>query len=60
MAGFNISLPGGKMEAIQIDGGNEIISVTASEIGILYPGERVDVITSPNGVESLSISLDPE
>jgi len=46
MSGFNITLPNGSVEAIQIDGGNPIIPTIASKVGILYPGERLDVITS--------------
>ncbi|KUJ18043.1 uncharacterized protein LY89DRAFT_696478 [Mollisia scopiformis] len=60
MAGLNISIPNSKMEVVHIDGGNPINLVIASEVGILYPGERMDLILSSTGIENISIILDPE
>ena len=61
LAGFNITMPNGGMEVIQIDGGNEIATAPASDsIGILFPGERMDIIASNHQVTTLSITLDPE
>lgn len=60
MAGFNISTPNDVMEIIYIDGGNSIVPTTASEIEIIYPGERIDVIVSHLNAEDISITLDPE
>lgn len=61
LAGLNMSMPNGGMEVIQIDGGNEIATAPATEsIGILYPGERIDIITSNHQVTTLSVTLDPE
>ena len=48
------------MRVLKIDGGNPIVpSDSVESIGILYPGERMDLISSGGG-ESLVISLDPE
>ncbi|CZR53327.1 uncharacterized protein PAC_03205 [Phialocephala subalpina] len=60
MAGLNMSVPRGQMEVIKIDGGSAIAPVTALEIGILYRGERVDVVTSPTDAGSMLITLDAE
>lgn len=60
MAGFNISLPNGHMEVIEIDGGNAIIPVRAAEVGVLHPGERFDVLLHHADVKNLSIILNPE
>ncbi|KAF8854167.1 hypothetical protein BDZ45DRAFT_716300 [Acephala macrosclerotiorum] len=60
MAGLNISLPHGHMDVVQIDGGNAIKPITASGIGILYPGERVDIIISSTTAANISIILDEE
>lgn len=60
MAGLNISLPNSHMDVIQIDGGNVIRPISASEIGILYPGERVDIIVSSVSAANISITLDAE
>lgn len=47
MSGVTIAMPSHKMSIIQIDGGNDIEPIeAASSIGILYPGERIDVIIS--------------
>ena len=54
-------MPNGGMEVIQIDGGNEIATAPASEsIGILFPGERMDIIASNHQATTFSITLDPE
>lgn len=34
------------MKAIQVDGGQGIISEVANSIGVLYPAERVDILIS--------------
>lgn len=61
MTGFNISIPeGNNMKAFQIDGGNSIIPTTAFDVGIIYPGERIDIIISHLGAGDLSITFDPE
>jgi hypothetical protein len=45
LSGFTAALPQGQMTIIQIDGGNNVESVPqSSAIGILYPGERMDIV----------------
>ncbi|PMD41239.1 multicopper oxidase [Hyaloscypha variabilis F] len=61
LAGFNISIPGGEMNLIQIDGGNRIDPVpSVNSIGVLYPGERMDIVLSSNSITNLTVSLDSE
>jgi hypothetical protein len=66
MAGFTISITGYSMHLIQVDGGGEVVdSNDAAFVGIVYPGERVDIIVEriPWHEESKSaimIELDPE
>jgi hypothetical protein len=58
--GFNLTLDSGDIRVIKIDGGNDILSSDPVEsVGILYPGERMDIITSGGG-KSLTMTLDPE
>jgi hypothetical protein len=59
LAGFNISIPNGSMKVVEIDSGNAIVpSPAVDSIGILYPGERMDVIISNDQATSLTIALD--
>jgi hypothetical protein len=45
LAGFTLSLPKSRIVPIQIDGGNKIKASDVSKaVGILYPGERVDLV----------------
>ncbi len=66
LAGFTLSLPGSKTTHIQIDGGNEIQASTEfTAVGVLYPGERVDLITEressrKGNVPQLVVILDQE
>ncbi len=49
------------MIIVEIDGGNQIeLMPLVNSIGILYPGERMDVIVSNNQIMNLTISLDQE
>ena len=49
------------MNVVEIDGGNQIESTPfVSSVGILYPGERMDVIVSGHQITNLTISLDQE
>ena len=49
------------MSVVEIDGGNQIEPTPpVDSIGILYPGERMDVIVSGNQITDLIISLDQE
>ncbi|KAH8816011.1 putative laccase [Xylogone sp. PMI_703] len=66
LAGISISISGAKMTVLQVDGGERIIGAEASDsIGILYPGERMDVLVEwVDGEQKndsfLIITLDPE
>ncbi|TVY13380.1 L-ascorbate oxidase [Lachnellula arida] len=66
LAGFALSISGHIMTLFQVDGGNEIEAAPeAKAIGILYPGERIDVIVERIGPEEvkdpmLTITLDRE
>jgi hypothetical protein len=49
------------MEVIQIDGGNAIApSNSVDSVGILYPGERMDIVTTSWNATTMSITLDTE
>lgn len=66
LTGFSLSISGHIMTLFQVDGGNEIEAAPeAKAIGILYPGERIDVIVERIGPEEvkdpmLTITLDRE
>ena len=61
MVGLNLTVPDGSMTVVQVDGGNTIGQTPEIEsVGILYPGERMDVIFSNEGATSLTISMDEE
>lgn len=62
LTGISIATAGYSMTAIQVDGGNAVEAITSSSIGILYPGERVDVIFERQGntAASIEISIDRE
>jgi hypothetical protein len=59
-------MPGTQLSAIQVDGGGRLQSNEGSEaIGILYPGERVDMIVEwdqnpPDQQPHLVVILDQE
>jgi len=61
LSGFNLTLENANMQVIKIDAGNEIIpSDWVSSVGILYPGERMDILASGERAASLTITLDLE
>jgi hypothetical protein len=65
MSGISLTLPYHQMTIFEIDGGNEIRDALPSSIlGILYPGERFDMILEWDGVNELdallTITLDDE
>lgn len=61
ISGLNLTLENANMQVIKIDGGNDIEpSDWVDTAGILYPGERMDIITSGDRAKSLTITLDPE
>ena len=66
LTGFMLSMPGTQLSAIQVDGGGRLQANEESEsIGILYPGERVDMIVEwdenpPDQPSNLVLVLDQE
>ncbi len=63
IAGITISIGGALMTVLTVDGGAEVAARPAAAAGILYPGERMDVLVEwPEGdVDSrLFVFLDPE
>ncbi|UPK99837.1 hypothetical protein LCI18_010772 [Fusarium solani-melongenae] len=43
VAGFSVQMNGATMQPVRIDGGFSVQAEASDSIGILYPGERVDV-----------------
>jgi hypothetical protein len=65
MSGITVAIPSSHMTVFQVDGGNEVNSTPrSSSVGILYPGERIDMIVEwpqNDGTELiLTIILDTE
>jgi hypothetical protein len=46
MTGISFTIPDSEMKVIQVDGGQPVASdsATVNSVGILYPGERVDLV----------------
>jgi hypothetical protein len=63
LSGFTVAIPQSRMIVYEIDGGNNVEPMLpSSAIGILYTGERLDILVEwPQYEESnLSIILDRE
>ncbi|KIW76134.1 hypothetical protein Z517_10879 [Fonsecaea pedrosoi CBS 271.37] len=63
LAGFSLKMHNASFSPFQVDGGHDITMVEAQEVGIVYPGERVDVILQTGAGDSqgyLDIELDDE
>ncbi|KAJ3459208.1 hypothetical protein MRS44_015281 [Fusarium solani] len=43
VAGFSVQIDGATMQPVRVDGGFSVHAEASDSIGILYPGERVDV-----------------
>ncbi|KAM0259930.1 hypothetical protein ACHAPA_010537, partial [Fusarium lateritium] len=43
IAGFTVRMDGATMRPVRVDGGFDVHSEATESVGILYPGERVDV-----------------
>jgi FtsP/CotA-like multicopper oxidase with cupredoxin domain len=43
IAGFTITLDGAIIRPVRVDGGFDVHSEATETVGILYPGERVDI-----------------
>lgn len=49
------------MKLVQIDGGSLVEPTLAvKSVGILYPGERMDIIVSGGPLLNMTVSLDQE
>lgn len=65
IAGITIGVSHAKLTPLQVDGGCEIAGLASDFVGILYPGERVDLLIDwdsqvyKTGSE-LEIIMDPE
>jgi FtsP/CotA-like multicopper oxidase with cupredoxin domain len=66
LTGITVAMPGSEMKVIGVDGGSRIgDSAITDSLGILYPGERVDVVAEwtncPDDFNSsLTVALDRE
>lgn len=62
IAGLSLAVPQATMRPIYVDGGHPVAAMSGDGIGILYPGERIDLlVTGPADRPSrLYISMDPE
>ena len=68
MAGYNVAIPGISMTLIEVDGGNFVAGAELAEsIGVLYPGERMDVIVqrqsndvAGQSADTVIVALDKE
>lgn len=65
LAGFSVQMSSAKLRAVIVDGGYPIVADSADSVGIIYPGERVDLIVDWSADAAshgphLHISLDPE
>jgi hypothetical protein len=64
LAGFTIQIPTASLTPLTVDGGFYIATKRANSVGILYPGERLDVIVKWNQIPALTsrmnIQLDSE
>ena len=60
MSGFTLKLPGRQMEVLSVDGGNEVKAPehTSSTLGVLHPGERIDVAVDWMTVAGLDATQD--
>ncbi|KAG6041121.1 hypothetical protein E4U41_005923 [Claviceps citrina] len=64
-AGYSLQLDNAVMQLITVDGGGPVSNATprTSALGVLYPGERMDVVLLPDGEQkkmAFKIALDPE
>ncbi|CZR68894.1 related to multicopper oxidase [Phialocephala subalpina] len=65
LAGFTIQISSAKLKPLTVDGGFPIVGEFADSVGIVYPGERLDVLVqwdnqASSNFPQLHISLDPE
>lgn len=68
LSGFTVGTNAGSFRAVEVDGGSEIaVHEPASSVGVVYPGQRCDLILDPSSSSTtdgkapfLSISFDRE
>lgn len=62
LTGISLATSGYTMAIVQVDGGHGVKEVTSRIIGVLYPGERVDVVFErhDDGPARIEISIDRE
>ncbi|KAH8669773.1 multicopper oxidase-domain-containing protein [Tricladium varicosporioides] len=65
LAGFTVKISFASLTPLTIDGGFNIAGTRSGSVGILYPGERVDVIVKWDNstdvtLSQLHVDLDPE
>ncbi|RDW68218.1 hypothetical protein BP5796_08875 [Coleophoma crateriformis] len=65
IAGLSIDIKNAKLDPFQVDGGFDIAGVPSDSVGVVYPGERVDLViqweeNAKAEGSSLTISLDQE
>lgn len=65
LAGFTFSIDDATLQPVAVDAGGRVDAEPGHSVGILYPGERVDVMTEWNGGDSaeksrMNIYLDNE
>ncbi|KAM0547826.1 hypothetical protein ACHAPJ_010172 [Fusarium lateritium] len=64
ISGFSMRIDGAAMQPLRVDGGFDVKSKTAETVGILYPGERVDLVVKwregYSGSRRLTIFMDDE
>lgn len=64
LAGFTVLVTSAKLTPLTVDSGFPISGSAADSAGIIYPGERVDVVLEWDQISESSsellVSLDPE
>ncbi|KAK4508801.1 hypothetical protein PRZ48_002540 [Zasmidium cellare] len=65
LTGFTISMTGFVVTLLEVDGGHGVEQVRSEKVGILYPGERVDLLVERSGHDEyesawITIALDRE
>jgi FtsP/CotA-like multicopper oxidase with cupredoxin domain len=64
IAGFSLSVTSATLKTVAVDGSPAVAADAAYEVGIIYPGERADVVlqwVDPSSKNSeFHVSLDPE
>jgi FtsP/CotA-like multicopper oxidase with cupredoxin domain len=64
LAGFSLGAESGSLTPLTVDGGHHIDGRAVDSVGIIYPGERVDLISkwniTPPNLPQLRLSLDRE